>query len=94
MTGRSPVSLPVALEAVSRAVDGARPVWCSAATWKALRAAVDGARTDLRAVVSPLPSDARWKAEDCTALVGAGRSTVRRWLHTWLAPHAAASHDP
>lgn len=86
MSGRSAVSLPVALDAVATALDGPRPTWCSLATWEALRVAADGARADLRAAVSPLPSDARWKAEGFTERVGAGRSTVRRWLRGWLAP--------
>lgn len=86
MSGRSAVSLPVALDAVAAALDGPRPAWCSRATWDALRAATEGARADLRAAVSPLPSDARWTAEGFTGRVGAGRSTVRRWLRGWLRP--------
>lgn len=83
--GRPPVALATALADVATALAAERPAWCSRAAWKALRAAVDLAGADLGAAVGPtLPTPARWKAEDYTARLGAGRSTVSRWLNGWL----------
>lgn len=83
--GRPPVALATALADVATALAAERPAWCSRPAWKALRAAVDLAGADLGAAVGPtLPTPARWKAEDYTARLGAGRSTVARWLNGWL----------
>lgn len=79
-------TVSAALATLAPLLDGPRPPWCRAATWKALRDAVALARADLAPEVTPLPTAERWTAEERTEHVGASRSTVATWLRGWLRP--------
>ena len=60
------------------ALDGPRPAWITAATWRSLRAVVTRLRADALAAVDRDGPTAAAEA------LGVARSTLDRWRVTWL----------
>lgn len=60
------------------ALDGPRPAWITAATWRSLRAVVTRLRADAAAAID---RDGPMVAAET---LGVARSTLDRWRVTWL----------